>query len=107
MSCILETKVQAHVVEAEAIDLVLDCVLHDVVDHELGEHAMFAGGVIAAACGFDIAICIETIVVTGNYLVEDGEGVFANLCIGMVEDHVLHRHANQRCAMPSPSAGIR
>ncbi len=76
------------VVEAEAIDPVLDCVLHDVVDHEL-RCRMFAGGVIAEAYGFDIAICIETIVVTGNYLVEDGEGVFANLC-GMVEDHVLH-----------------
>jgi hypothetical protein len=41
-------EVQAHLVKAETVDLVLLRVEHDGVDHQLFHHLMLAGGVCAA-----------------------------------------------------------
>ena len=82
-------EVEAHDVEAEAIDFVLGGVEHQGVDHELFHHAVLAGGVGAAGAFFEIAVGVEAVVVVRDDFVEVGVGAFAG-GVGVVEDDVLY-----------------
>ena len=82
-------EVQAHLIEAEAVDLVLLRVEHEGIDHELFHHAVFAGGVGAAGAGELNAVGVEAVVVVGDEFVEvGGEGLAAGA--GVIEDDVLN-----------------
>ena len=45
-------------------------VQHDGVDHEFFHHAMLAGGIRAAATRFEIAVCVEPVIIVGHNFVE-------------------------------------
>ena len=81
-------EVEAHDVEAEAVDLVLARVEHEGIDHQLLHHAVLAGGVWTAGASEKVSVRIEAMVVVRYDLVEVGVGRFP--CgAGVVEDDIL------------------
>ena len=91
-------EVEAHDVEAEAVDLVLARIEHEGVDHQLLHHAMFAGGIGATGAGLQIAVGIEAVVVAGHDFIQVRVRAFAGGA-GVIEDDVLD-HAQTRVVQP-------
>ena len=83
--------VQAHQVEAEAVDMVLLRPVGDGVDHVFAEHFVLGGGVVRAARAVgEGAVGVHAVVVVGHRVLEPRVGG-----IGVVVDHV-HNHADAR-----------
>ena len=80
---------EAHDVEAEAIDFVLARIEHERVDDQLFHHAMFAGGIGTAGAGFHISIRIQPVIVARYDFIEIRIWPLAE-GVGVIEDDVLN-----------------
>ena len=80
----------SHQVKAETVDGVMLGPHHQGVDHQLGHHAVFGGGVGAAGGVFHGAgQRVKAVVIVGHHLVEHRLAIEAG-SIGVVIDHIHH-----------------
>ena len=78
-----------HQVKAEGIHLVLFGPCHQRVNHELLEHGVFAGRVLATSARFHRPIGVQAVVIAGHDAVKDRQ-ICLPRGVGVVVDHVHH-----------------